>query len=268
MKLEEIEGNSWIFRDPAITYDIDEKFFQAIDTYEAGHLEQAEKLLLTILAECPNHIDSIHHLSLIYGEQGKEIEAYVFCQAAVSIGLQAIPGQFEWSNSKLEWSWIENRPFMRAYRNLGLWRLNQRRYNGAIEIFERLLSVNPNDNQGVRHLLPKCWFEKGELSKIVVHCRRYSDDIAPEIRYSKALALVRIGRNKDARTALQNCVAKLPLVGKELLKKKHRKPKSLSPSGFVTHGGADQAYAYWKSFGKYWLDSESAMELLKQVVKG
>ena len=268
MKLEEIERNSWIFRDTAITYEINEKFCQAMDAYDAGHLELVEKLLRNILVEYPNHIDSIHHLSLIYGEQGREIEAYVFCQAAVSIGLQAIPRQFEWSNSKLEWSWLENRPFMRAYENLALWQLDKRRYDDAIEIFERLLSVNPNDNQGIRFLLPKCWFEKGELSKIVVHCRRYSDDIAPEIFYSEALALVRIGRDKDARAALQNCVTKLPLVGKELLKKKHPKPKSQSPNGYVTHGGAEQAYAYWKSFRKYWLDSESAMELLNQVVKG
>ena len=268
MKLEEIERNSWIFRNTAITSDINEKFCQAMDTYDAGHLEHAEILLLTILAECPNHIDSIHHLSLIYGEQGREIEAYVFCQAAVSIGLQAIPGQFEWSNSKLKWSWHENRPFMRAYDNLGLWHLNKCRYDDAIEIFERLLSINPTDNQGIRYLLPICWFEKGELSKTVVHCRRYADDIAPEILYSEALALVRIGRYRDARSALQKCVTKLPLVGKELLKKKHPKPKNRSPSGYVTHGGADQAYAYWKCFGKYWLDSESAMELLNQVVKG
>ena len=85
---------------------------------------------------------------------------------------------------------------------------------------------------------------------------------------SEALALVRIGRDRDARAVLQNCITKLPLVGKELLKKKHPKPKSKGTNGYVTHGGADQAYAYWKCFGKYWLDSESAMELLNQVVKG
>lgn len=268
MKLEEIERNSWIFRNTTITDDIDEKFSQAMDTCEAGDLEHAEILLLTILAECPNHIDTIHNLSLIYDEQGREIEAYVFCQAAVSVGLQAIPGQFEWSNSKLEWAWLENRPFMRAYDNLGLWHLNNCRYDDAIEIFERLLSVNPNDNQGIRYLLPICWFEKGELSKIVVHCRRYADDIAPEILYSEALALAGIGRDRDARTALRNCVTKLPLIAKELLKKKHPSPKSRSPGGYVTSRGADEAYAYWKCFGKYWQESESAMELLNQVVKG
>ena len=87
---------------------------------------------------------------------------------------------------------------MRVYDNLGLWHLNKCRYDDAIEIFERLLSVNPTDNQGIRYLLPICWFEKGELSKIVVHCRSYPDDIAPEILYSEASALVRIGRNRDA----------------------------------------------------------------------
>lgn len=77
MKLEEIERNSRIFRNTAITYNINEKFCQAMDTCDAGHPEQAEMLLLTILAECPNDMNSIHYLSLIYDEQGREIEAVV-----------------------------------------------------------------------------------------------------------------------------------------------------------------------------------------------
>lgn len=271
MKLEEIETSNWIFRDATINYEITEKFLEALEILDVGTIEHAEILLREVVAECPDHIDAIYHLSLIYGEQGRETEAYVFCQAAVGIGLQAIPRQFDWRNSKLEWWNHDNRPFMRAYHSLGIWRVEQCKYDDAIEIFKRLLSVNPNDHQGVRYWLPICWFEKGELSKIIFHCRMYSDDIAPEIHYSEALALARIGRDKDARAALENCVSELPLVGKELLKEKHFKPpQSQLPRSLencVTHGGADQAYYYWKSFGKYWSDSESAMELLNQVVK-
>ena len=100
--------------------------------------------------------------------------------------------------------------------------------------------MNPNDNQGVRYLPPHCWFENNELSRILTHCRKYRDDSAPEILYSEALALVRLGRNEEARTALEHCVAELPLVGRELLKKRHPRPKSVL-EGFISPGGADQA---------------------------
>ena len=161
---------------------------------------------------------------------------------------------------------MANRPFMRAYHNLGLWHLNARRYDDAIEVFGRLLSVNPNDNQGVRHLLPICWFEKNDLAAILDLCRAYPNDFAPEILYTEALALVRLGRDKDALAVLKNCVATLPLVGKELLKKRHRKPKYWS-EGYITLGGPGQAYDYWREYGKYWSASAPAMELLRQVVK-
>ena len=266
MKLVEIERNDWIFRDPTITYEIDDKLDQALDIWEAGHDESAEKMLRAVVEACPNHIDALHHLSLIYNEQGRKLEAYVFCQAAVSIGLQAIPRKFKWDNARVTWGMLENRPFMRAYHNLGLWHFHSGRYDDAIEIFQRLLSVNPGDNQGVRYLLPICWFKKNELSAILDLCSQYPNDIGPEILYSRALALARLGRDKDARTVLENCVVELPLVGKEILKKRHPRPKSYT-EGYITLGGPDQAYVYWRDFGKYWSASESAMNLLRQAMK-
>lgn len=266
MQLIEIGRKDWVFRDPTITDEIQQKLDRALDTWEAGQVERGKKMLRAIIEECPNHIDACHHLSLIYEEQGRTLEAYVFCQAAVSIGLQAIPEKFKWEQSTVTWGLLDNRPFLRAYHNLGLWHFHNDRYDDAIEIFERLLFVNPNDNQGVRYLLPICWFEKDELSAILDLCHQYSDDIDPAILYSEALALALLWRSEDARAALKNCVLKLPLVGKELLKKRHPKPK-FRIEGYITHGDHAQAYEYWRDFGKYWSDSESAMKLLRRAMK-
>ena len=266
MQLVEIGRKAWVFRDPTITYEIQQKLDRALDTWEAGHVESAKKMLRAIIEECPNHIDACHHLSLIYEEQGRKLEAYVFCQTAVSIGLQAIPKKFKWEQSIVTWGLLNNRPFLRAYHNLGLWHFHNDRYDDAIEIFERLLFVNPDDNQRVRYLLPICWFEKGELSATLDLCRQYSNDLAPAILYSQALAFALLGRDEDARAVLKNCVLELPLVGKELLKKIHPKPK-FQMDGYITLGGHDQAYEYWRCFGKYWSDSESAMKLLRQAMK-
>lgn len=53
----------------------------------------------------------------------------------------------------LLWGRIHNRPFLRALKGQGLclWRLG--RQFEARRIFERILSLNPNDNQGVRMCL-------------------------------------------------------------------------------------------------------------------
>ena len=53
----------------------------------------------------------------------------------------------------LPWSCIENRPFLGCMQGFGLclWRLG--RFQEADWIFDRMLWLNPSDNQGVRFLI-------------------------------------------------------------------------------------------------------------------
>jgi hypothetical protein len=50
----------------------------------------------------------------------------------------------------LPWEWLDNRPFLRCMHGFGLclWRLE--RFEEAERVSERLLWLNPADNQGVR----------------------------------------------------------------------------------------------------------------------
>jgi hypothetical protein len=53
----------------------------------------------------------------------------------------------------LPWGWIDNRPFLRCMHGFGicLWRL--RRFAEAARIFDRMLWLNPTDNQGARLMI-------------------------------------------------------------------------------------------------------------------
>lgn len=55
----------------------------------------------------------------------------------------------------LPWGLIDNRPFLRCMHGYGLclWRLE--RFDQAEEVFERMLWLNPTDNQGVRCMIDK-----------------------------------------------------------------------------------------------------------------
>ena len=70
-----------------------------------------------------------------------------------------------------------------------------------------------------------------------------------------------LGEQEKAAQLFKKAKANLPLVAKELKKKRHPKPKSKMP-GDITHGGAGQAYSYWKEYGCYWENSNKAMSLL------
>ena len=266
MELVELEENQWIFRDPALTHEIENRFNDALDAYDDGHHEEAETQVRAVVAACPTHIDALHHLGMFLGGRDT-IESYVYCQAAVAIGLQALPATFRWETARLSWLELDNRPFLRAYHELAIHRMEQGAWHDAIVILKRLLAVNPNDNQGNRHLLPQCWFEVRDAGAVIDLCERYAGDGMPEILYSKALALALAKRAPEARAALQTCVSRLPLVAKELLSRKHPEPER-TRSGAITLGGADQAWEYWKEYGRYWRKSKSAMALLREAAEG
>ena len=53
----------------------------------------------------------------------------------------------------LPWGHVDNRPFLRCMHGYGLclWRLG--RLDEAARVFDRMLWLNPSDNQGVRCLI-------------------------------------------------------------------------------------------------------------------
>ena len=88
----------------------------------------------------------------------------------------------------------------------------------------------------------------------------------PETLYGRALALFKLGRRREATIALKEAIEYLPLVGKELLKTRHRWPKTAWP-GVITVGGADEAYDYWERWEQFWKEDPEALEWLREVMK-
>jgi tetratricopeptide (TPR) repeat protein len=71
----------------------------------------------------------------------------VHYEIGVRIGELSLPTAFD---GVLAWSALYNRPFLRCLHGYGLclWRLG--RTDEAVSVFERMLALNPDDNQGVR----------------------------------------------------------------------------------------------------------------------
>ena len=132
----------------------------------------------------------------------------------------------------------------------------------ALRLFRELLSLNPNDNQGVRALAVTALFELGRLEDVLKLTERYRDDILPEVLYGRALALFKLGRRRQATIALKKAIDELPLVRKELLKKRHHLPRMAKRDSIVV-GGADQAYYYWEHAGRFWEEDPKVTEWLR-----
>jgi hypothetical protein len=88
----------------------------------------------------------------------------------------------------------------------------------------------------------------------------------PEVLYGRALALFKLGQRRQATIALKKAIEELPLVSKELLKKRHRLPRTAMRDSIVV-GGADQAYYYWEHAGRFWEEDPKATEWLRGIAR-
>ena len=91
---------------------------------------------------------------------------------------------------------------MRARAGLAecLWAAGERA--AAIGHYRDMLRLNPNDNQGLRHVLTSWLLATGDHGALEELLAAYDDDVFAEWAYAKTLLALRKGDEADARTAL------------------------------------------------------------------
>ena len=129
--------------------DID-PILTANDLKEAGQPIAARKILMDLLAADLRCLDAHAHLGNFVLDHSPK-EALRHYEVGVRIGELSLGEHFD---GVLAWGLVDNRPFLRCLQGYGLclWRLG--RLDEAASVFERMLWLNPSDNQGVRCLLP------------------------------------------------------------------------------------------------------------------
>ena len=251
LSLEQVGNNQWLFVWPKISEKATDIFYEALDYAESGKFTKVKELLNKALKIFPEHIDVLHHLSML---ADNEKEATNLNEKAVNIGLSVFPKEFN-EKSKLEWGWTENRPFLRAYHNRGLIALNNGNIEETIKLFNQIISWNPNDNQGARDILADIYVQNEKWNEMIDLSNKYPGDCDPSMNFGLALAFYKKGEKEKATKELKTAINRFPLCGKILLEKNPKKPKSVMP-GYITYGGEDQAYEFWKEQGRFWQEEE------------
>jgi hypothetical protein len=119
------------------------------DLMEAGNGAAAYKILMDLCQADLRCLDAHAHLGNFAWDHRPE-DAVRHYQVGVRIGEQSLGPAFD---GLLPWGHIDNRPFLRCLHGYGLclWRL--RHFEEAERIFDRMLWLNPSDNQGVRFVI-------------------------------------------------------------------------------------------------------------------
>lgn len=124
---------------------------EAIELRNSGDWLGARKQLMELLTEELRCLDAHAHLGSFNFDHQPSL-ALRHYEMGVRIGERSMGTNFD---GLLVWGRLDNRPFMRCMHGYGLclWRLE--RNDEAEEVFKRMLWLNPNDNQGIRFLLPQ-----------------------------------------------------------------------------------------------------------------
>ncbi len=119
------------------------------ELYHAGERAEAIKILKELCQADLRCIDAHSHLGNFVFDNSPQ-EAIRHYEVGLRIGELSLGSDFA---DVLLWGFIENRPFLRCMYGYGLclWRLG--RFDEAQRFFDRMLWLNPSDNQGVRFLL-------------------------------------------------------------------------------------------------------------------
>ncbi len=118
----------------------------SVDLKDCGNIEAANKILMELCEADLRCLDAHAHLGNLAFDRsaGEAIRHY---EVGFRIGALSLPDGFD---GVLLWGHIDNRPFLRCMHGFGLclWRVGQ--FEEASRIFDRMLWLNPSDNQGVR----------------------------------------------------------------------------------------------------------------------
>jgi len=161
----------------------------AAELAAAGDLDGARELLMDTLLRDMRCLDAHAHLGNHLFNRSPQ-RALMHYEIGIQIGELSLPDGFD---GVLPWGSLYNRPFLRCLHGyaLCLWRLDHT--EEAIQVFERILALNPNDNQGARF----CWNDarQGKTWE-----QMQAEESAEEARRAQAVRKARARQARQARS--------------------------------------------------------------------
>ena len=177
----------------------------AFDAMEAETEAQARKLAKRALKLDPDCVDALVVLADLDARTPREMIEGL--QKAVAAGERSLGEKFMKENTGHFWMLLDTRPYMRAMEELGRALAGQGIYLDAIRIYERMLELNPNDNQGVRDPLLGLYLAVSDLAGAGKLLKKYKNESLANFAWGRVLERFLAGEKAAARVALEKARA-------------------------------------------------------------
>ena len=225
----------------------------AFDAMEAETEAEARKLAKRALRLDPDCVDA---LVLITDLDAPTRKAFIEgLKKAVEAGERALGAKFIQKNKGHFWLLIETRPWMRALDRLA----NELKEAGlnldAIGIYERMLELNPNDNQGVRDPLLGLYLTVGDLRSAGKLLKKYEGDALANFAWGRVLERFLADDRAGAKAALEIARAANRHVELYLTA---RKPLPEDPPEMYSPGSEEEAVLVLSNLSGAWAAHKEA----------
>lgn len=234
---------------------------QALAEHE-GYETAREYAQIKVLEEL-NNPEAYFNLAYLCEQYKDSFLALMVSRECMRLYLQYFPKQFNWKKSQLPWGIIENRPFLRALYQLANLYADNLQFDKACEQGEKLLQVCPIDNLGIREELVDWYMYTKDYEKIIKITENYPEDMFAGVVFGATLAYCYQEELEKAEQAWDIAKEILPEVAHELTKKRHPRPRDMSPFG-MTIGGKEQSYYYWQDMGQWWEENDTCQALIEK----
>jgi hypothetical protein len=177
--------------------------------------------------------------------------------------LRHVTAQHRAEGRTLEWAWHENRPALSLLADLAFYYADHDAPERAAELLEWcVLTLNPNDNQGLRDPLIHLYLRVDRIDDALSLAARYPNDL-PAMQYGGILALYMADKIEAAARQLKETARAYPEIASMLLSANPRRP-ALNP-GYSKLGGKDEAWYYREDNIELWARS-GGLEWLRQTL--
>jgi len=145
---------------------------------------KGKKLVKQALELDPNNADAYNYLASIEKNIDNAIKQY---EKAIKAGEKTLGKKFFKEEKGYFWGMLETRPYMRAKAGLADCFYAKKEVDKAIEIYEEMLELNPNDNQGIRYLLSTLLLDKNDLTQFELFIKNSEEEDCAVWNYNNAL---------------------------------------------------------------------------------
>ena len=208
------------------------------DAYDAKNDEDRYEFAKKAAKLHPENVD-VHLLAAEIAETDQEAERHF--ALAIEFGKE----QFE-EVEESPWGLVTNRPYMRALFAYGVWLFEKERFVNAGSIFNELLKLNLNDNQGARYLAIASFIHGEKLGRALEVLENYKEGSESDAVYlflNWYYEADNQGESEDSGWMFDEADAANPFVEAIMDNNlpRHAYPRSLD----LTPGGAEEAMFIW-----------------------